>query len=415
MATSNHRNELPVTMPPQSPVRVGYAVSDARTVRAFLRFQIGDLKAHGLEPNVFCGGNHSPSDQGELGRITPIPFSREMKPLADLRALLALLGSREFRSLDVLNASTPKAGLLGMLAGWMCRIPARIYLVRGLRYETATGWKRWLLMTAEKLACASAHRVVCISESVRRELISHGLVAASKTCILESGSSNGVNFARFADVPMTRVNALRDELRIPADAPVIGFVGRLTRDKGIAELWSAFQQIRQRWPAARLLIVGDFEAGDPVASEVQTALRHDPAVHITGFVSDTSPYFHLMSLLAFPSYREGFPNVILEASCAGIPTVGFSATGTIDAIVDGQTGRIVPLPDINRLAEAINLYLADDLLRQRHGLAARERALRDFNPERISRAMYALYDELLRSHTGRGLPVIEDEALPAAA
>lgn len=404
MATSNLVDaDAPPT--PSTATRIGFAVSDARTVRAFLRHQLRDLRDRGLLTSYFCGGDGDVPDLDGLGSRTPIPFLREIHPIVDLQALCRLIASPEFRGLDILNASTPKAGLIGMLAGWLCRLPVRIYLVRGLRYETARGWKRWLLMTAERIACACAHRVVCISDSVRRELIAEGLVSAQKTCVLGSGSSNGVQFSRFAEVSPSKIAEARNQLGLPIDVPVIGFVGRLTRDKGISELWAAFQQVRARWPEARLLIVGDFESGDPVGKEVQEALRHDPAVHITGFVADTSIYFPLMTLLAFPSYREGFPNVILEAACAGVPAVGFSATGTIDAIQDGQTGRIVPLGDSVRMAEAMAMYLSDDTLRARHGQTARERARRDFVPERIWQAMFELYNELLQHNTGRSLPV----------
>jgi len=405
MATSKFAAEE-TSITSSEAARIGFAVSDARTVRAFLRHQLQDLRNRGVQTAYFCGGDGDIPDLDALGSRTQIPFHREIHPLADLQALVRLIRSPDFRRLDILNASTPKAGLVGLLAGWLCRLPVRIYLVRGLRYETARGWKRYLLKTAERMACACAHRVVCISESVRRELIAEGLVSAKKACVLGSGSSNGVKFSRFADVSLQKVAEVRQQLGIPVDVPVIGFVGRLTRDKGISELWAAFQKLRLRRPEARLLIVGDFESGDPVGHAVQEALRHDPAVHITGFVADTSLYFPLMTVLAFPSYREGFPNVILEASCAGIPSVGFSATGTIDAILDGQTGRIVPLGDAARLAEALELYLADDTLRARHGNTARERAQRDFVPERIWQAMYDLYHELLLQNTGRVLPAV---------
>lgn len=416
MATSDSPTRLSSSLSHQSAPRIGFAVSDANTVRAFLRHQLHDLQQRGLQTYIFCGGQSDVPELDGGGLRIHVPFLRQIHPWSDGKALIRLLGSREFRQLDILNASTPKAGLVGMLAGWLCRIPVRIYLVRGLRYETATGWKRQLLMSAERVACACAHRVVCISESVRRELIASGLVSARKTCVLGSGSSNGVRFSRFAEVPAEQVAAVRDKLGIPIDAPVIGFVGRLTRDKGISELWSAFQHVRQHRPDTRLLIVGDFEAGDPVPSQVQAALKNDSAVHITGFVSDTAPYFPLMSVLAFPSYREGFPNVILEASCAAVPAVGFAATGTIDAIQDGRTGLIVPLGDPTQLACALLKYLADDVLRVRHGRTARDRAQQDFVPERIWQAMYDQYNELLQQHTGRSLsePAVPEVTSQAA-
>jgi glycosyltransferase involved in cell wall biosynthesis len=170
-----------------------------------------------------------------------------------------------------------------------------------------------------------------------------------------------------------------------------------TRDKGLAELRLAFARIRDRQPHARLLLVGDFESGDPVDPGTVASLRGDSRVVVTGFVADPAPYYHLMTVLAFPSHREGFPNVPLEAACAGVPSVGFAATGTVDAIEDGVTGRIVPMHDAASLATALDAYLGDSQLRRRHGRAARERAIRDFAPQRIWNELLNLYSQLLRS------------------
>jgi glycosyltransferase involved in cell wall biosynthesis len=149
---------------------------------------------------------------------------------------------------------------------------------------------------------------------------------------------------------------------------VIGFVGRLTRDKGIPELYQAFGSIRTRLPDVRLLLVGDCEDGDPVPLAIRNRLKSDPSVIVTGFVADVAPYYWNMDVLAFPSHREGFPCVPLEAQAASVPVVCSDATGAFDAIVDGITGIRVPAGDVDALTNAISKLLIDPDLRVRMGM-----------------------------------------------
>jgi glycosyltransferase involved in cell wall biosynthesis len=152
---------------------------------------------------------------------------------------------------------------------------------------------------------------------------------------------------------------------------VIGFVGRFTRDKGIPELYQAFISLREYHPNLRLLLLGDYEAGDPIAEDVRRAIEGNPEVIRVGFVPDAAPYYHLMNLCVLPTYREGFPGVPLEAQAAGKPVVTTRATGAIDSVLDRQTGFIVPVGDVNALSAAIDRLLGDPSLRKRMGEAGR--------------------------------------------
>lgn len=376
--------------------RISYLATSGVSVKAFLLGQLNFLASRGWTCSVGADGAKSAlaSEDAEVAfDVCDLPLSRSLRIGSELSAVIRHLRAT---SPQVVNASTPKAGLLGMLAAWWCQVPVRIYVVRGLRYETATGWKRRLLMLTEGLACICAHRVVCVSESVRQEMIRFRLVSTKKVLVLAKGSSNGVVSKRFSIFDQTRVSELRKSHRIASGSEVIGFVGRLTRDKGVVELYQSFVSLKASRPGLKLLVVGDFETGDPVPRATREAMAADSDVIITGFVKDTAPYFHLMTLLAFPSYREGFPNVPLEASCAGLPTVGFAATGTVDAVVDGVTGTLVPVGNTTELAAAIERYLDDPDLRKKHGQAGRERAERDFQPERIWEELHNLYCTLLR-------------------
>jgi glycosyltransferase involved in cell wall biosynthesis len=388
--------------------KMAYIVSLPRTVRLVLRGQIGHMRARGFDALVITSPGEEFDAIGEYEGVTAVavPIEREIRPLRDLSTLVQIYRILREHRPEIVNAGTPKAGFLGMLAAWLARVPIRLYVLRGLRLETSVGLRRWLLCWTERVASACAQRVWCVSESLRATYEQLGLVRGGKCFVLANGSSNGVDASRFLETPKLarKSNELRAELGIPEGANVIGFVGRLTRDKGVVELAKAFEQVLSDHPHTYLVIVGSFEMGDRVPKAPEEFLRGHANVVLAGRVLDMAPYYRLMDVLAFPSHREGFPNVVLEASAAQIPAVGFASTGTVDAIQDGVTGTLAERGDAGGLAEAISRYLADPGLRRRHGQAARERVLRDFGQEAIWSALYEEYVRLLRS---KGLSVSE--------
>jgi glycosyltransferase involved in cell wall biosynthesis len=248
-----------------------------------------------------------------------------------------------------------------------------------------------MLAAAERLATASAGTVVCVSDSLRQRYLELRLAPAAKTIALEPGSSNGVDVERFRPAAPGEAAALRRQLGIPAAAPVVGFVGRLTRDKGVADLVEAFfGTVIEQHPEARLLLVGDHEQGDELSAQVHERLG-DPRVVLTGFVNDTGGFYRAMNVLALPSYREGFPNTPLEAAASAVPVVGYAATGTVDAVVHGESGSLVPVGDRQALAAALVTEIADPGTAMRHGRAGRERVLQSFTRERVWQAWADIY------------------------
>jgi glycosyltransferase involved in cell wall biosynthesis len=181
---------------------------------------------------------------------------------------------------------------------------------------------------------------------------------------------------------------------------VIGFVGRLTRDKGIRDLYHAFERLLPEFKDLQLLLVGDFETGDALPADVIRQMHEHPQVFVTGYVNDTSAYYTLFDMFAFPSYREGFPNVVLEASACALPVVAYQSTGTVDAVLDGITGLLVPAGAVTSLAAAIRTYLTRPGLCQAHGAAGRRRVIEQFQPEMIWNALFERYRQELSS---RGL------------
>ncbi len=337
--------------------------------------------------------------------VHPVEMPRLITPLGDLRAVWQIY--RVLRKIRpaIVHAHTPKGGLLGTIAAWLARVPVRIYHVRGLPLMTATGPKRRILRLTERTACALAHRVLCVSHSLRAVVVAEGLCPPEKIRVLLSGSGNGVDAGGRFDprrLPERAGEEIRSNCGIPESAKVIGFVGRIVRDKGIVELASAWLALREEFAELHLLIVGPFEPQDPVPEETAATLRDDPRVHLVGMDWDTPPLYAAMDLLVLPTYREGFPNVPLEAASMGLPVVATRVPGCVDAVQDGVTGILVPARDDVALANAIRNYLLQPRLRRDHGRAGRERVLSAFRQGAIWDALHQEYSSLLRLN-GRGV------------
>lgn len=384
--------------PPKS-IRLLHITTVPQSLK-LIQGQVGYMKVRGIEVHAVS----SPGDQlEEFGEREDVPtyaveMVRRLTPLRDLVAMWKLWRLMRRIRPDIVHAHTPKGGLLGTLAAWLARVPIRVYHMRGLPMMTAAGPKRHLLRATERTACRFACRALCISHSMREAAVDEELCPPDKIKVLASGSGNGVEAAaRFNPdtQPAGAREAVRTRLGIPADALVVGFVGRIVRDKGITELATAWGQIRERWANAHLVIVGRTEAEDPVPEMALQKLHSDSHVHFAGYVSDTPPMYAAMDVLVFPTYREGFGNVAIEAAAMRLPVVATNVVGCVDAVKHGETGTLVPARDATALAEAIRQYIIDPDLRRRHGKAGRGRALEHFRQQVIWQALWEEYQRLL--------------------
>ena len=359
-------------------------------------FQNSGFDVTVLRPEKRSGEWEVPRPDGV--RVLEVPMEREISPVRDIRSIWHLWGILRTLRPTVTNVGTPKAGLLGGFAAWLNRVPCRFYTLHGLRFETTTGLRRKLLILAERLACRFAHRVVCVSHSVREKAIASGLVDRERALIFGAGSCNGVDVARFAPTQQRiwRAAELRRQFGIPADAPVALFVGRLTCDKGIAELIEAFLQLENRIPNLRLLLVGSFEDGDPLPEDIRKHLETHDRVILAGPVNDTAPYYAMADVLVLPSHREGLPTVVLEAHSAGKPVIGAAATGIVDLLVDGETGLLFPVGDVSSLANAIARLIEDKALARKLADAGRDQVKRKFRQELIWAALRREYLKVLQ-------------------
>ena len=378
----------------QSTPRLLIAVTHPMTARYLMAGQLSYLNRAGFDVLLASAGGADLEvvEQREGVGTRSISMARKPRPWRDLASLVRM--SRLIRQIRplIVNASTPKAGLLGMLAARMAGVPVRIYTLRGLRLETIPPPWRSLLLRLERLAASSSTRVICVSESLRARALDLQLFAESKAEVLGGGSSNGVDTDRFQPADAQARKAARKGLGIPESASVLGFVGRQVRDKGVEDLAEIFlDSISEDYPDAHLLLIGDYEEADPVQKGTKQRLESHPRVLHMGFVEDVALYYRAMDLLVFPSYREGFPNAPLEAAASGVPVAGYSATGTVDAVVDGTTGTLVPVGSRDALLRSVCKYLDSPELASRHGIAGRERAVREYRQELVWERWSAFY------------------------
>jgi glycosyltransferase involved in cell wall biosynthesis len=379
--------------------RVLHVTTVPMTLR-FLAGHVAHAKSKGFEVHALSSPGE-PLD--ECARDMQIEvhaavMPRRITPLVDLAALWRIVRVIRHVRPTVVDAHTPKGGLLAMMAATLCRVPVRIYHQHGLPLMTATGAKRRILRWTERTACRLAHQVICISESLREVLIAEGLCPPEKIKVLEHGSIDGVEADRRfnpARISAESAQLVRARYQIPPGALVIGFVGRIVRDKGLIELTQSWRALREECPSLHLLVAGPFESQDPIPADVEATLRSDPRIHLAGMVLDMPSMYRTLDLLVLPTYREGFGTALLEAAAMELPVIATRIPGCVDAVRDGETGLLVPVRDAEALTAAIRVYLGDPKLRRQHGANGRHRARRDFHPEMIREALFQEYLRLL--------------------
>ena len=291
-------------------------------------------------------------------RTLAVPMERKIAPFKDLVSLIRLIRLFHREKPWMVHSITPKAGLLAMMAAWICRVPVRVHLFTGLVFPTTTGLKQKILMATDKLTCACATRVIPEGKGVKRDLEQFNITSKPLE-IIGNGNINGIDldyFARTAEVE-EKAQAYRKK-----DTTTFCFVGRMVRDKGINELVVAFEKLHQAHPDTRLLLVGPFEdALDPVLPETKRMIEQHAAIEWMGWQKDIRPFLAASDVFVFPSYREGFPNVVIQAGAMGLPCLVTDINGCNEIIEEGVNGCIIPSQDQQALYEAMEKLLDTEL------------------------------------------------------
>lgn len=381
---------------------MGIKLIQAVTVSESLIFMKGQVKylnsrAYDVKVMSSYGENIRRFEEREGTEVLVNEMEREISLAKDLQSLIRSIRIIRKEKPEVVNASTPKAGLLVMLASYICRVPIRIYTIRGLRVETTSGLKRGILLAAEKVAAASATHCLAVSESLKDRVVEFGISPVSKVTVLGKGSGDGFEITRFQKTANNQqeIDAKRMDFGLAAENLVLGFVGRMTKDKGIAELVSSFLTLHAKYPNLRLLLVGDYEEGDMVDAETRNEIRDNPNIIHTGFQSDPVPFYHLMDIFVFLTKREGFGNVSIEAALSGVPVVVSNVTGAKDTIVDGGNGFLVDCENREDIAEKLELLLLAPEMRARMGEFGQRWAAENFSNATIWNELDGFYQQCM--------------------
>jgi glycosyltransferase involved in cell wall biosynthesis len=276
-------------------------------------------------------------------RMVNIPMEREVSLLKDLRSLIALFFFFRKERPDILHCNTPKGSLLALLAGLFAGVPNRIYLVTGLRYQGTTGFFRFILKTMERISCFCATQVIPEGHGVLHTLHADH-ITNKRLRVLHYGNINGIDTSYFSRKCLEE--NFRSALGFTDDDFVFIFVGRIVRDKGMNELAEAMKKLisEKRSKQVKLLLVGSFEKGNPLSGDNEDFLRNSEHVKFVGWQEDVRPYLAAADALVFPSYREGFPNVPIQAGALDIPCIVTNINGCNEIIKDNLNGKIIRAP-----------------------------------------------------------------------
>ena len=294
--------------------------------------------------------------ESEKVAVFPLEMTRKITPLRDVFAVLKLYFFLKKTKPFIVHTHTPKAGIVGMLASKLAGIPNRLHTVAGMPLLEQAGFKRMVLNFVEKLTYSCATKVYPNSFKLRDIIIKNEYCPPTKLKVLANGSSNGIDTSYFDTTHFSedQKSSLKQDLGIKSSDFVFIFVGRIVSDKGINELISAFSEIQEYKMDLKLLLVGPYEQElDPLKEETLNQINGNKSIIALGYQNEVRPYFAISDCLVFPSYREGFPNVVMQAGAMGLPCIVSDINGCNEIIEDTKNGYIIPVRDKEAVKEAL--------------------------------------------------------------
>lgn len=396
------------------------------SLKVLLKGQLNFMSKNGFEVIAVSSDAKGLQEVQETEKVAVeiVEMTRTIAPLKDLKALWGFYRLCKKEKPIMVHSHTPKAGIVGMLGAKLAGVPIRLHTVAGLPLMEATGTKRKVLDFVEKVTYASATKVYPNSKGLYDFILAHRLTSPSKLKMIGMGSSNGIDTEFFSEnkVSLEKQNELKNEYKIADSDFVFVFVGRLVGDKGINELVQAFQNLETRNQESaslvpnsespvsnpkslisskvpKLLLVGPLESDlDPLKEETLKEITTNPNIISVGFQKDVRPYFAIANALVFPSYREGFPNVVMQAGAMGLPSIVSDINGCNEIIVEGQNGTIIPPKNSEALLGAMKNIMDDKECYQRLKENARPMIQQRYEQEAVWNALLEEYNSLLKEN-----------------
>jgi len=369
-------------------------------LKVLLRGQMRYMKKAGFDVIMVSADGKELEDvlQYEGCRHHIVPMTRKITPVADIQSLWKLYRFFKKEKPDIVHSHTPKAGLIAMLAAKFAGVKIRVHTIAGLRFMTATGFTRKILIRMEKITANAATHVWPNSMSLLKYVQDNKLVKPGKLEVIGKGSSNGIDLTRFSKTALSDEGIQKAKQGISYDAALtyILSVGRIVKDKGIRELVNAFASLYKENDKLRLVLVGTFEEKlDPLDESIMRLVKTHPGIILAGWHDEVEYFMSIADLLVHPSYREGFPNVVLQAGAMECPVVCSRIEGNIDIVDENINGLIFTARDENDLYQKLKQAIAEPALMKQRAASLRKKIEENFDRTFVKEQLRLKYEFLL--------------------
>ncbi len=382
-------------------VKLCIVITASSHLLALYREQFKYFQKNGFEITAIASSGVEHDKLKEMGvNSIAIDMQRTPSPFKDFISLLRLIKFFIFNRFDIVSVSTPKASLLGSLAAFITFQKNIIFTIRGRAYENKKGFTKKIFENIDKLICKLSDSVFSISHEIKDDFILKSLCEENKIFVIGSGSSNGVDLRKFTKTEeiIKKVSIEKEALGISSNKICILYSGRIRKDKGIEELVNAFLILEKEFNNTCLLIQGKEDSVDKIDDNILNIINTHPNIYRADWSFEVENYFAMADIFAFPSYREGFGNVAIEASAMELPIVAFDVVGCRESIVDKETGLLSKPLDVNDFYENLKLLLENKKLRNDLGQNGRKRVEKEFDSFYIWNELIKKYNELLRDN-----------------
>lgn len=375
--------------------KILHVVNISFVIPYYLGEQIDYFNSKGHSIIIGCSPSEDFFEYSKKKPFTPLSLEikRSFAIIKDVIAIFKLTLYLKNNPVDTVVGHTPKGAFIALISASIAGIPNRIYFRHGLLFETSSGFKRYFLKFIEKFTSKIATKIICVSPSILKVSMQQKLSALSKTVILNNGTCNGIDaIKRFNPQNVLKdreiLKGLKEE--VDSDVKIIGFVGRLVKDKGLLELLDAWKILSEKNNKIHLLLIGPPEDRDSLPEEYISYARDCRSISMLGLIQKIESYYSIMDVFVLPSYREGFPTVVLEASAMELPVICSSRTGCIDSIIENETGLFTSITPED-IAQKILYLIENPVMAKEMGLNGRLNVLKNFQQKIIWESLEKIY------------------------